>query len=388
MDAKLFTAMLCDKKFHDLNKMQYKYSCSDVAELVALLKETLFETLDIADFHGNSLVYLKNRAQSNMRALKILLKPQYTTDSYSINSMEDEINASLAIENIASSRNSIRKILNGYAPTSDSENTIYGIKRGLDFIADTHNNITEENLNTLYQISLGDFLEDENKILPTHYYRHDSIFVAGGKKEHQGLPHRQINAYMKKLIHFINGEDTLDDLLKAAVIHFYMGYIHPYFDGNGRTARLMHLWYLVQRGFSSTLFVPFSRYINETRARYYEAFTLVEQNAQISGVVDVTPFLHYFTENVYSKLGGIKNEAETIELFRQALSDGKITEKERDLWDFILSTYGTMEFSTKQLERDFQNAAYATIRGFVLKFESLGLLHSQKYCNKVKYRVV
>ena len=160
MDAKLFTAMLCDKKFHDLNKMQYKYSCSDVAELVALLKETLFETLDIDDFHGNSLVYLKNRAQSNMRALKILLKPQYTTDSYSINSMEDEINASLAIENIASSRNSIRKILNGYAPTSDSENTIYGIKRGLDFIADTHNNITEENLNTLYQISLGDFLED------------------------------------------------------------------------------------------------------------------------------------------------------------------------------------------------------------------------------------
>ena len=115
---------------------------------------------------------------------------------------------------------------------------------------------------------------------------------------------------------------------------------------------------------------------------------MVEQNAQISGVVDVTPFLHYFTENVYSKLGGIKNEAETIELFRQALSDGKITEKERDLWDFILSTYGTMEFSTKQLERDFQNAAYATIRGFVLKFESLGLLHSQKYCNKVKYRVV
>ena len=45
-------------------------------------------------------------------------------------------------------------------------------------------------------------------------------------------------------------------LLKAALIHFYMAYLHPYFDGNGRMARLMNLWYMVQQGYSSALFVP------------------------------------------------------------------------------------------------------------------------------------
>ena len=50
-------------------------------------------------------------------------------------------------------------------------------------------------------------------------------------------------------------------------------------------------------------------------------------------------------------------------------------------------TYGDAEFSTKQLEKDFGNAAYATIRSFALKFEKLGLLKSTRYGNRVKYAV-
>lgn len=65
-----------------------------------------------------------------------------------------------------------------------------------------------------------------------------------------------------------------------------------------------------------------------------------------------------------------------------------MTEKETRLWGFVLSAYGIGEFSTKQLEKDFGDAAYATIRGFVLKFEGLGLLSSVKYGPRVKYKVV
>ena len=74
--------------------------------------------------------------------------------------------------------------------------------------------------------------------------------------------------------------------------------------------------------------------------------------------------------------------------YENALGNGKITEKETRLWKFILSFYGTEEFSTKQLEKDFGDAAYATIRGFVLKFEELGLLSATKYGVRVKYKVV
>ena len=67
---------------------------------------------------------------------------------------------------------------------------------------------------------------------------------------------------------------------------------------------------------------------------------------------------------------------------------GKITEKETKLWNFVLSFYGTEQFSTKQLEKDFGDAAYATIRGFVLKFEELGLLKSVKYGTRIKYCIL
>ena len=130
-----------------------------------------------------------------------------------------------------------------------------------------------------------------------------------------------------------------------------------------------------------------SRFVEESRSRYYKAYTQVEQNQQISGVLDVTPFLVYFAESVYHRLGEDQPQPRTLQAFEEALQQGKITEKERALWQFVLTAYGSEEFSTKRLEKDFGDAAYATIRSFVLKFERLGLLTSVHYGTRVKYRI-
>lgn len=103
--------------------------------------------------------------------------------------------------------------------------------------------------------------------------------------------------------------------------------------------------------------------------------------------MEETPFLTYFIENVYHKLISALPDPNTTETFRNALSQGNVTEKEQALWQFVLTAYGEGQFSTKQLEKDFGNAAYATILGFVLKFEKLGLLRSAKYGNRIKYQI-
>jgi len=144
---------------------------------------------------------------------------------------------------------------------------------------------------------------------------------------------------------------------------------------------------LVQQGYSSALFIPFSSYINKTKKGYYNTYTQIEKNCKISGLIDVTPFLVYFIENVYNQIGEAQINSKTIDLYQAALADGIVTEKEKDLFGFVLSAYGNNEFSTKQLEKDFRNAAYATIRSFVLKFERLGILSSQSYGNRVKYKI-
>lgn len=387
MEAALFARMLSDPGILDLKKMVYKYGASDLQEFLALLKQDFYQALPLHDFEGNQMVCLDSVVRVSLTAARVLLTPQQSARLYGAKAMEEEIVSTFQIEQIDTSRESVRRILSGQAPKNDEEHRIYGMKLGLEFIADVSHTITEENLFRLYQMTIGDFLPEEDRLLPGNLYRHDSVYIVGGKVEHTGLPWQRLPAYMAELVAFAAEKATQNDLVKAAILHFALAYLHPYFDGNGRMARLLHLWYLVQRGYSSALFVPMSRFIEESRSRYYKAYTLVEQNQQISGMLDVTPFLTYFAESVYSRLGEGQPQPRTLQAFDEALRQGKVTEKERALWQFVLTAYGDEEFSTKRLEKDFGDAAYATIRSFVLKFERLGFLTSVRYGNRVKYRV-
>lgn len=388
MDAALFAKMLSDPMLVHLKKLKYKYPQANLSEFIALLQDGFYRSLPLYDFHGNPVVYLENAAQLRLSAAKILLTPQNSAQLYGTQAMEREILSTFTIEQIDTSRSSVRRILSGYAPTNEREQRIYGMKRGLEFIADPSNKINEETIYQLYQMVIGAFLPKEDQLLPGQRYRHDHVYIVGDKLEHTGLPWNKLAGYMEQLVAFIQQDSSINDLWKAALIHFYLAYLHPYFDGNGRMARLLHLWYLVQQGYSSALFVPLSEYIEHSRKKYYDAFSLVEQNARISGVLDVTPFLLYFTEEVYHKLRSEQPDRVTTDTFRQALQNGKITEKEHALWQFVLTAYADQPFSTKQLEKDFGNAAYATIRGFVLKFTELGLLRATKFSTRTKYQVV
>lgn len=388
MDAALFAKMLSDPMLVHLKKLKYKYPQANLSEFIALLQDGFYRSLPLYDFHGNPVVYLENAAQLRLSAAKILLTPQNSAQLYGAQAMEREILSTFTIEQIDTSRSSVRRILSGYAPTNEREQRIYGMKRGLEFIADPSNKINEETIYQLYQMVIGAFLPKEDQLLPGQRYRHDHVYIVGDKLEHTGLPWNKLAGYMEQLVAFIQQDSSINDLWKAALIHFYLAYLHPYFDGNGRMARLLHLWYLVQQGYSSALFVPLSEYIEHSRKKYYDAFSLVEQNARISGVLDVTPFLLYFTEEVYHKLRSEQPDRITTDTFRQALQNGKITEKEHALWQFVLTAYADQPFSTKQLEKDFGNAAYATIRGFVLKFTELGLLRATKFSTRTKYQVV
>ena len=342
--------------------------------------------MPLCDFEDNNIVFIENHASVNQNTVKLLLQSQ--DKHYGIKAAEDEIVATSAIESIDFSRDSVRKILKGYAPKDEQESRILGVKNGLEFIADTSNKITEENLYKLYMMTVGDFLDGEDRLAEGNFYRHDTVYVVSDRVEHSGLDCKRVPEFMRSLIEFANNDDDINDLIKAAIIHFYIAFVHPYFDGNGRMARLVHLWFLIQKGYQSALFISFSSRIEKSRKAYYDAFTAVEQNKKYSGKIDVTPFVLYFINNVYNKMTDETTITETLTVYDNAVKDGKITEKETKLWKFVLSFYGTEEFSTKQLEKDFGNAAYATIRGFVLKFEDLGLLSSVKYGPRVKYKII
>lgn len=135
MDAGLFANMLSDKNIIDLKKLGYKYPQADLKEFVSLLENGFYKPLPLKDFDGGTLVYLESVAQVHLSAAKVLLTPQNSRQLYGRKAMEDEILSTFTIEQIDTSRDSVRRILSGYAPANESENRIYGMKKGLEFIA-------------------------------------------------------------------------------------------------------------------------------------------------------------------------------------------------------------------------------------------------------------
>ena len=85
---------------------------------------------------------------------------------------------------------------------------------------------------------------------------------------------------MSNLEKYINDDDfsNLDSLVKMAVIHYQFESIHPFYDGNGRTGRIINILYLVQQGLLDIPVLYLSRYITQNKADYYKVLQEVRTN--------------------------------------------------------------------------------------------------------------
>ncbi len=80
---------------------------------------------------------------------------------------------------------------------------------------------------------------------------------------------RDVARLMDELVDFIHADDTLDPLLRMAVAHHQFESIHPFYDGNGRTGRILNLMILQREGLLDSPVLYLSRYITSTKADYY-----------------------------------------------------------------------------------------------------------------------
>ena len=227
MDLQVFTQMLNDKRVLNFNRLKFKFGNQNFSDYFKTLSESFYHKTILLDFKGNPVVLLPVKINVTTQLTKSLFNA-YSNEKYSKSAMEDEIISTLLIEQIDTSRESVRNILNGVAPTTSNENKAYGIKRALDFIADNSNKITESNIYKLYKLAVGDFLEDENQISLWNKYRNDVVFVVGQEIEHQGLDYKLLPMYVDNLIKYIDTDDELDEIVKSVIVHYYFAYLHPY----------------------------------------------------------------------------------------------------------------------------------------------------------------
>lgn len=104
----------------------------------------------------------------------------------------------------------------------------------------------------------------------------------------------EIIALMTNLERFINEDDLCDcdPLTKMAVIHHQFESIHPFYDGNGRTGRIINILYLVKQGLLKIPVLYLSRYINQNKSDYYRLLQATRDTG------DWQPWLLFMLEGV------------------------------------------------------------------------------------------
>ncbi len=85
-----------------------------------------------------------------------------------------------------------------------------------------------------------------------------------------------MNAAMSALELYMNAEDTLDPLIRTALVHYQFETIHPFLDGNGRIGRLLITLFLMEQNLLSTPALYISYFLKQNRIEYYDRMTEVQ----------------------------------------------------------------------------------------------------------------
>ncbi|MBI2029950.1 Fic family protein [Candidatus Gottesmanbacteria bacterium] len=114
---------------------------------------------------------------------------------------------------------------------------------------------------------------------------------------------KDIKSLIKELLDFVNdNKGKIDPLILAGIFHKQMVIIHPFMDGNGRTARLSTKVLLAQISLNTFNLFSFENYYNKNVTRYFQTVGEYGNYYEILNKIDFTVFLEYFTEGIIDEL--------------------------------------------------------------------------------------
>ncbi|MBF0431150.1 MAG: Fic family protein, partial [Fibrobacteria bacterium] len=136
-------------------------------------------------------------------------------------------------------------------------------------------------------------------------YRKGPIYVVdgAGRIVYEGPPADQVKNMMENFIKWINHDTHLHPLLKAGLAHYYFVYVHPFDDGNGRSARALSNLILDKSEYKFINFLSPSDYFEHNIADYYRSIRQVESHE-----LDTTYFLMYFLSALSAQLAQVKKD--------------------------------------------------------------------------------
>ncbi len=206
--------------------------------------------------------------------------------------------------------------------------------------------------------------------------------------------------WMRIEFNYENNQTFVDAVIQAIVAHIYIAWIHPFSDGNGRTARLLEFYLLLRAGVPDIASHVMSNFYNITRSEYYRQIEASTRSR------DVTNFIVYALQGF---LDGLNEVLETIQenqllitwrnyifgIFEDKMTVGRTRQANKRRRNLILEIPSDKSFSMEEIlhlkswiAKDYSTLSGRTLLRDLKELEELGLLERNKSVYRAKLDIL
>ncbi len=371
----------------------FKREEKELAYLILRRQRNLKNHGNLTDEEGNPFVFTENGLMAKLHKIGLMetfehLKVGETDKNVHLVKgviMEEAI-SSAQLEGAATTRTVAKNLLeSGREAKNDSEKMIVNnwnlIRAAEEFKQDPLSIELILLLNKIATVNLNENGHVAGQI------RDDDVAVSNtmtGDVIHTPPSCDNIEWMLKMVCEYANSEhlkggDFIHPIVKACVLHFMIGYIHPFFDGNGRTARALFYWYMLKSGYDNFKYISISALLKDAPAQYMKSFLYTETDEN-----DLTHFIDYqlsiiiralnrFTDYIHAKVAELEN---AIEILKTSPIYSKLSLHHITILEKALKNGGRI-FTVKEIESDF-NVSSTAARGYLDKLASMDLLYKAK----------
>lgn len=174
--------------------------------------------------------------------------------------------------------------------------------------------------------------------------------------------------------------EFIHPIIKGIILHFLIGYIHPFVDGNGRTARAIFYWYLISKGYWLVEYMSISKIIIRAPAQYAKAYLHCEYDEN-----DLTYFIEYNLKcmdlALISLQSYIKRKVMEKENLYYLIKNENVNERQAEMLRGMIID-NKKGFTIKEVQGRF-NISYQTARTDLLGLTEMGYIEERKFGKKL-----
>lgn len=248
------------------------------------------------------------------------ITPEKEKMHYLASSLMEEAIYSSQMEGAATTRVVAKNMLKqGVSPKNKSQQMIYNNYQTIRYITEhKHEPLTVDRIQLLHNLMTDKTLKN---VADAGRFRtaQDDVVVENkitGEIVHTPPPAENILDFINDLCDFFNNTNDgvfIHPIIRGIIIHFMVAYVHPFVDGNGRTARALFYWYMLKEKYWLTEYMSISRVIAKSKRSYEDSFLYTEADGN-----DIGYFIAYNLRVLDLSFKQLKNYIERKQNEKQA----------------------------------------------------------------------